>query len=304
MPWTDSKLGTSERTVLALHLLAGAVLGVLLLHPATMVIYWLEFRPEPNDLITFVSGRMAASVSLQMLPMNGLFVLLGAAVGGVFGAYHWALASKKRALRFLAHELGTDLGVIISGGEDEHTEFKSTARWDVRQNKVNKALEGVLVKTVAGFLNHRGGSLVIGVSDAGEVVGLEADYRTLKHKNRDGFERFLMTLIKERLGGHVCSFIHPVFASIDGSDVCRLIVEPSDRPVYCSDGSGAHYFLRTGNATRELDVREAIEHIRGRGGRTRPRSFARLSPSEDRDPEPTGGGEASQARDRAREQRA
>ena len=276
------------------------MLGVFVLHPATMVIYWLEFRPDSKNLITFVLERMAASVSPEMFPMNGLFVLLGAAIGGVFGGYHWILAEKNRALRFLTHELGASLVGIISGGEDEHTEFKSTARWDVRQDKINRALEGVLVKTVAGFLNHQGGSLVIGVSDAGEIVGLEADYQTLKHKNRDGFERFLMSLIKERLGGHVCSLIHPVFASIGGSDVCRLVVEPSDRPIYSSDGRGAHYFLRTGNATRELDVREAVEHIRGRGGKRRGRPFARWFRRAERQPEPIRSREASSSQNRGR----
>lgn len=134
-----------------------------------------------------------------------------------------------------------------------------------------------MVKTIAGFLNHQGGSLLVGISDAGDVIGLKADYRTLKHKNRDGFERFVMTLIKERLGGHVCSFVHPVFVDLGGVDVCRIVVEPCDRPIFCSDRGGDRYFLRTGNATRELDVREAVEHIRLRGGGRRRRE--RFSPA-------------------------
>jgi hypothetical protein len=50
-----------------------------------------------------------------------------------------------------------------------------------------------------------------------------------------------------------------------------VIVEPSDRPVYFHDGDTSRYFVRTGNSTRELDVREAMEHIgrrfAGGGGR-------------------------------------
>lgn len=123
-------------------MVVGAVLGILLLHPATMVIYWLELRPQPVDLSTFVWGMMSASVSSRMLAMNGLFVLLGAAVGGVFGAYHWVLAGKKRALRSLASELGTDVCALIDGGESEHVEFKTAARWDLRQQKVSKDYRG------------------------------------------------------------------------------------------------------------------------------------------------------------------
>ncbi len=251
---------------MGLHLVVGAVLGVLVLHPATMVIYWLEFRPEAASLLAFVWSRMTASVSPRMLAMNGLFGLLGAGVGAVFGAYNWTLARRKRALRSLAHELGADLRALIAGGESEQTEFKSTARWDVRQHKVSKELEDAIVKTIAGFLNHRGGSLVVGVSDSGEVVGLQPDYGTLKQKNRDGFEQLVMSLVTDRLGGQVCGFVHPVFAELDGADVCRLVVEPCDRPVYVSDRAGARYFVRTGNATHELDVREAVEHILLRRG--------------------------------------
>jgi hypothetical protein len=40
----------------------------------------------------------------------------------------------------------------------------------------------------------------------------------------------------------------------------NILVEPSPRPVYCRDAAVARYFLRTGNGTRELDVREAMEH--------------------------------------------
>ncbi len=271
----------SERAAMGLHLAVGAVLGVLLLHPVTMVVYWLEFRPEPASLLAFVWARMTASASPRMLAMNGLFALLGAAVGGVFGAYHWRLARKKRALRSLVHELGADLRALIAGGESEQTEFKSTARWDLRQQKVSKELEDAIVKTIGGFLNHSGGSLVVGVSDGGEVVGLQPDYGTLKQKNRDGFEQFVMSLVKDRLGGQVCGFVHPVFVELDGADVCRLVVEPCDRPVYVSDRAGARYFLRTGNATRELDVREAVEHVLLRAGRRRRRRPAGDSPLAD-----------------------
>lgn len=48
-----------------------------------------------------------------------------------------------------------------------------------------------------------------------------------------------MTLVKERLGAHVCAFVHPVFVTLDGADVFRLVVEACDRPVYCSDRDGA-----------------------------------------------------------------
>ena len=58
------------------------------------------------------------------------------------------------ALRSVAEVIATD--------EDFAVEFKSIARWDVREAKPNKAMEDAIVKTVAGFLNTDGGTLPIG----------------------------------------------------------------------------------------------------------------------------------------------
>ena len=52
---------------------------------------------------------------------------------------------------------------LIAAGESKTLEFKSSLRWDRREECVNKALEGVVVKTLAGFLNAAGGTLLIGV---------------------------------------------------------------------------------------------------------------------------------------------
>jgi type I restriction enzyme R subunit len=51
-------------------------------------------------------------------------------------------------------------------------EFKSTARWDLRDGKPNKAMEDAVVKTIAGFLNTDGGTLLIGIDNSARRWGL------------------------------------------------------------------------------------------------------------------------------------
>ena len=53
-------------------------------------------------------------------------------------------------------------------------------RWDFRQQQVNRALEKVIAKTVAAFMNSDGGTLVVGVSDEGNPLGIESDLATLR----------------------------------------------------------------------------------------------------------------------------
>lgn len=265
-------MGTRTRLRRAAFITAiGAVLGVVLLHPATMVVYWLEFHGELSETWTsaweFIANRTIASFTFQMAPMTLLFAALGAVVGGVYAAVDRRFRRSERMISFLEREVARELPALVRSGEDERVEFKSTARWNLRENKVSRVLANVVARTIAGFANGGGGSLLIGVSDDGRIIGLGRDYQTLKHKNRDGFAQFIMTLVSERLGAHNCKFVHVLFAEIDGHDVCRVVIEPADAPVYFHDGKQAHFLVRTGNATRELDAREVIQYTTSQWGK-------------------------------------
>lgn len=158
-----------------------------------------------------------------------------------------------------------DLPALLANGEGGNIEFKASARWDVREGKPNKALEGIVAKTVAGFLNGRGGTLLIGVDDTRQVVGLEQDYATLsKRPNKDGYEQFLINLLSTSLGRDLTSEISIQFPQTEGKEVCAVKVGSGHRPVYVQDGQQTRFYLRTGNATQELNTKEANEYIRHR----------------------------------------
>jgi predicted HTH transcriptional regulator len=133
------------------------------------------------------------------------------------------------------------------------------------ESRINRSLEGVVLKTIAGFLNsHQVGTLLIGVADNGDILGLQNDYQTLKKPNQDGFEQTIMTTIATNLGSDVCQFVHVLFHVIDQKDVCRLIVSPSPRPVFLEQGNAPKFFVRTGGGTRELNIKEALDYIQSR----------------------------------------
>lgn len=115
-----------------------------------------------------------------------------------------------------------NLEQLIQSGENDIAEFKSSARWDYRESKPNKVLEQVIVKTIAGFLNAKGGTLVIGVEDDGKVVGLDADYKTLsKRPDRDGYQQFLINLVSSNLGKEICETSRDFLSSRGGSGGVR-----------------------------------------------------------------------------------
>lgn len=250
--------------IVTIHLLLGAALGMLLLHPIVMSVVWGELRfasVMTDSLWTFVQSRFESVFTARVLPMTFGFAVIGGAIGWVFALYHLALSKQFRAIRSLSKCLADDLPTLIGEGESAQLEFKSSVRWDFHKEAINRSLEVVIAKTIAGFMNHRGGSLIIGVTDAGEVVGLQKDYLTLKHKNRDGFERCIMDIVNNKIGGDKCAMVRCVFHDMEGQDVCRVLVGSSREPVYVNDGPVARYFVRSGNSTRELDAREALAHI-------------------------------------------
>ncbi len=157
---------------------------------------------------------------------------------------------------------------LMAAGESGEVEFKSSLRWDLRENRVNKELEKVIVKTLAGFLNSEGGgTLLIGVNDEGKAVGLAPDYESLKKKDRDGFERHLRQLIESSIGASASSFLTVTFHEIDARDICHVSADRSDHPIYIFRNNQSVFYLRTGPATKELPLVEAVKYIDRHFGR-------------------------------------
>lgn len=153
---------------------------------------------------------------------------------------------------------------LIEQGESAELEFKSTARWDLRQGKKSPAIEGVICHTVAGFLNAHGGTLLIGVADDGSIVGVELDYGTFKKASRDGFELFLTELLLGSMGKDMATSIRSTFHSVGGKDVCRIKISAGPRPVFLKEGNDEIFYLRAGNSTRRLSTREAVQYCKTR----------------------------------------
>lgn len=158
---------------------------------------------------------------------------------------------------------------LIAGGESATVEFKSTARWDVVQNAKSRVMEGVILKTIAGFLNsHDGGTLLIGVQDGGSVCGIETDFGAWSKpadRDRDGSELWLIGgLLLQHFGMDRAPFLRVTFHSVDDLTVCQVDARPSDRPVYVRDGNNVIFHLRTGNQTEALPLDEAVQYIASR----------------------------------------
>jgi hypothetical protein len=250
------------------HVTAGIVVGAVLLHPITMLVYFIEFESiiAASGSMTGSFGAVARAFMPSMLAMAAVYGALGGLVGLTLGRHSLRSYRGFRERAVYERLVSRGLRHLIAAGESSELEFKSSLRWDHERASVNRQLEDVVVKTVSGLMNASGGAVLIGVRDDGSVGGIEKDYQTLKRGDRDGFHQHVHHLVASRIGADLCSLIRVRFDVLDGHDVAILYVLPAARPVFVGSGHEREYFLRTGNLTRALNAQEAVMHVESRFG--------------------------------------
>ena len=158
---------------------------------------------------------------------------------------------------------------IIAEGESEELEFKSSLRWDREAGVVNKRLEEAVTKTVAAFGNVEGGTLLIGVDDSGQLLGLESDYASLE-ADKDRFELHLRDLFQQQFGvPFTMNKLSIAFPAPQGIEICQIDVKPTDDPliVIAKGANGQRiekFYVRSGNSSQELPMKEMKAYLQER----------------------------------------
>jgi hypothetical protein len=260
-------LSPFKLSFLAAYLLVGAIVGVLVIHPLNLVVVWWElarFSESAPTLIEFLSARLWLVLLPRHLDVAIAYTAVGAIVGLAFGVFTRNYLRTSKAYQSLREEQTALIPDLMKQGETGRVEFKSSLRWDMKENRINRGLETVIAKTLAGFFNADGGHLLVGVDDDGRPLGLDKDLATLKSPDLDAFERTVNDIVSKNLGGDLCPYIHTVFARVEDKDVAMIIVSPAPRAVYVEENRASVFYLRSGNSTRKLDVRETVNYANKR----------------------------------------
>lgn len=248
-------------------------------NPFSMVLEHLYERMSPY--------RKAAVQALSTVHQAGLVLPLMVVGGHISGgeyvkglvslglqpveAYNQKLGEVARVLdfagsRFPASNQETPVQVLISSGEGDQVEYKSTLRWDIRAGKTNPAIERASLKTIAAFLNTSGGTLLIGVRDDGSIEGIETD----KFFNEDKFLLHLWTLIRNCLGRDLSPYIRTRIEKMDNKGICVVTCYLAARPAYLRQpGFDEELYIRVGPSSNALDISEAVRYIGDRFGTVR-----------------------------------
>lgn len=145
------------------------------------------------------------------------------------------------------------------GVENEIKEFKSTIVFPAGgiSADIDKQI-AIILKTIAGFQNSKGGELYLGVNDSGNICGINHDYRFLNsstndnftyQENNDGYENKIRTAVKRTMGSTSNSNLIFNFFKENNLDYCIIKINEVFKPIFSND---TKLFQRAGNMTQIL----------------------------------------------------
>jgi ATP-dependent Lon protease len=151
---------------------------------------------------------------------------------------------------------------LIQQGENNRLEFKSTLRWNIHAQKDDPVIEQAVLKTVAAFLNSEGGTLLVGVDDDGNVIGIELDH----FPNEDKYSLHFANLVNNKFGKQFIDYINWGLSEVQGQKVFRIDCRRSPAPVFLKLGDRDELFVRSGPSTVPLSAREVLEYSKSHFG--------------------------------------
>jgi hypothetical protein len=165
-------------------------------------------------------------------------------------------------LRFLDRfaPKSTEAESIIELGESFTVEFKSTLRWNLREQRQDPKMEHAVLKTVAAFLNTDGGTLLVGVEDNKNVIGLKLD----GFENDDKYMLHFTNLVNTKIGKEYFGLIRYEVQQAKGEKVLLVNCAKSPKPISLKVENKEVYYVRTGPSTQGFSKDEILEYWKTR----------------------------------------
>jgi hypothetical protein len=149
---------------------------------------------------------------------------------------------------------------LIRQGEGQNIEFKSTLRINLYTMKPDKEIELATLKTIAAFLNSDGGTLLIGVNDQAEILGITND----NFSSRDKMMLHLTSLIKTHIGVQHHYFIRYFIENLQDKEIFRIECQKANVPAYLKQDNQNVFYIRTCASTAALPANEIHDYIQHR----------------------------------------
>lgn len=204
-----------------------------------------------TDMAANMAGAFFVSSAGYYYIKNGRIILISGLISKfieknprIFGS----LPIEERAQKILK---------LIEGGESDKVEFKSTLRTNLHINQIDKKMEHIVLKTIVAYLNSNGGTLLVGVSDDGKILGTGID----GFPDNDSLNLHFTSLIKECIGTEYLPFIQHELIPIDGKHILKIECEPSNKHVFLQANGTEEFFVRNGPSTVRLEGSALVDYV-------------------------------------------
>ena len=114
--------------------------------------------------------------------------------------------------------------------ESNTVEFKSILLINLYTGETDTRVDLSVLKTMAGFFNTDGGTLIIGVTDDEVSLGIEMD----RFKNEDAMNFHLVNIIGSRMNLSTLVNINMHFEDFEGNRALDVQFKPALNPIFCS----------------------------------------------------------------------
>lgn len=146
--------------------------------------------------------------------------------------------------------------------ESDTLEFKRGFDWNPRTRQQDPELRHGIIRSVAAMLNTKGGTIALGVTDAGIPVGIDEELESIRDRNPlDVLEQRLRTHLRSALQPPPLENVKVTFPRMANRIFMLIEVQPTASITYCKfrDKHGnpkEEIFVRDGNRTITLHGRE------------------------------------------------
>ncbi|MCD4666068.1 MAG: putative DNA binding domain-containing protein [Bacteroidales bacterium] len=207
----------------------------------------------------FRTGTIRAIEPAMLFCLNGIDLLNNEKIPARIALKIFVELAKK-VTSYLSTAENTSTYRLIEQGENDNVEFKSTLRFNLFTKKYDKEIEHAALKSIVAFMNSSGGTLIIGVDDNKNVLGLKDD----NFQDDDRMLLHLTKLIQNRIGMQYTRFVRATIEETNGDKILRTDVTPSSKPAFLEHGNEEIFYIRTGPATSQMRVSEIYDYIQSR----------------------------------------
>jgi hypothetical protein len=149
---------------------------------------------------------------------------------------------------------------LIKKGESNKLEFKSTLRTNLHTNEIDSKIEHSALKTIVAYLNSDGGTLLVGVSDEGEVTGIEKD----NFPDNDKLGLYFTNLIKHKIGNSFLPFINFEIFPVRDRHILKVDCNKSKNRCFLILGQEEEFYARNGPSSTKLTGNALIDYVNHR----------------------------------------